>query len=207
MSLSRYLLPCARHGVRVELSEEQTESLRALLAASDVPAEVVGRARIVLLRGQGRNRGAIAKRCGVSLPTVDRWVSRFAEQGVAGLSGRPRARARVPERVQQRVVELAASTPPADSGLARWSTRTLAEYLRRSEDVTVSNNYIATVLREAGVRLSTAPDRQYRRGRQPEPLDVRVEFVVVDGPPARALQTRQTEAIAAILRWLREQPE
>ena len=31
VSLSRYLLPCARHGMRVRLSEDQRESLRALL--------------------------------------------------------------------------------------------------------------------------------------------------------------------------------
>jgi len=62
-------------------------------------------------------------------------------------------------------------------------------------------------LREAGGRLPTSPEQRTRRGRQPGPLDVRVEFVVGDGPPARALRERQTEAIAAILRWLREHPE
>ena len=193
--------------MRVELSEEQLAALGALLAARDTPADVATRARIVLLRAQGRTRGEIAQRCGVSLPTVDRWVSRFTERGIAGLSGRPRARGRVPERVRRRVLQLAASTPPADSGLARWTTRTLAEYLHRSENITVSNNYIATVLRDAGVRLPAAPEQRGRSGRQPEPLDVHVELIVVDGPPARMLRARQTEAIAAILRWLREHPE
>lgn len=206
MSLSRYTSPYGRQGMGVEFSEEQQASLRALLATPDVPADIAARARIVILRGQGHTRGEIAKRCGVSLPTVDRWVSRFAEHGVAGLSGRPRARAQVPEHVRRRVLHLAAASPPADSGgLGRWSVRTLVEHLQRTEGITVSGNYVATVLRDAGVRLPPAPER--RRRREPEPLDIHVELIVVDGPPARALQTRQTEAITAILRWLREHPE
>ena len=191
----------------MELSEERWASLRALLATPGVRAELVTRARMVVLRGQGHGRGEVARRCGVSVPTVDRWVSRFIEQGVAGLNGRPRGRAQVPERVRRRVVELAVSGPPADSGMARWTTRTLADYLHRTENVTVSSNYIATVLRETGARPPDVPTQQTRRGRRPEPLDVHFELVVVDGPPARALQVRQTEAITAILQWLREHRE
>jgi transposase len=188
-------------------SEQQQSSLHTLISAPDTSAGVAARARIVLLRAQGHTRGEVAKRCGVSMPTVDRWVTRFTEQGIAGLSERPRARAQVPDHVRQRLLELAHIPPPAETRLARWTTRTLADHLSCTDGVTVSNYYVATVLREAGVRLPAPPEQQTRRGRQPEPLDVRVEFVVVDGPSARALQQRQTEAIAAILRWLREHPD
>ena len=102
---------------------------------------------------------------------------------------------------------LAASGPPAESGLASWTTRALAGYISRTGELTVSNNYVATVLCEAGGHLPGPTGRQGRRGREPEPLDVRVELIVVHGPPARALRERQSEAIAAVLRWLREHPE
>lgn len=36
-------------------------------------------------------------------------------------------------------------------------------------------------------------------------LEVRVEFVVIDGPDAAALRTRQTAAIRALLRWITDQ--
>ena len=204
VGLSRYPVARLRQGIGVELSEQQGASLRALLAARDTSADVAARARMVVLRGQGHSRGEVARRCGVSVPTVDRWVSRFAEQGVAGLSGRPRGRAQVPGHVRRRVLELAASAPPADSGLVGWTTRTLAQYLHRTENVRVSNSYIATVLRETGERPPAVAEHQTRRGRQREPLDVHFELVVVDGPAARALEERQTEAITAVLQWLRE---
>ena len=190
MSLSRYPVPRMRQGIWVELSEEQWASLRALFAAPGTSADVAARAWMVVLRGQGHGCGEVARRCGVPVPTVDRWVSRFAEQGVAGLNSRSRGRAQVPERVRRRVLELAVSAPPADSGLAGWTTRTLADYLHRTENVTVSNNYIAAVLRGAGERPPAEPPQHPRRGRQPEPLDVHFELVVVDGPPAQALEER-----------------
>ena len=55
----------------MEFPEEQGASLRTLLAAPDTPAEVRAGARIVVLRGQGHSRGEVARRCGVSVPTVD----------------------------------------------------------------------------------------------------------------------------------------
>ena len=207
MSLSRYRARHTRHRIAVDVSEEQQSSLQALIAAPDTSAGIASRARIVLLRAQGQTRGEVAKQCGVSLPTVDRWVARFAEHGIAGLSERSRAHAQIPDHVRQRVLEVASVPPPADTGLARWTTRTLADHLRQTDGVTVSNNYIATVLREADMHLPAPPEPQGRRGRQPEPLDVHVEFVVVDGPPAQALRQRQTEATAAVLRWLREHPD
>ena len=91
--------------------------------------------------------------------------------------------------------------------MTRWTTQTLADYLNRTENTTLSHNDIAGVLGEAGVRLPTRATQHGRRARRREPLDVRVEFVVVNEPYARALRERQTEAIAAILRWVREHPE
>ncbi|MBS2965825.1 helix-turn-helix domain-containing protein [Actinocrinis puniceicyclus] len=191
----------------MDLSESDLAALRELLAAPGTPVGLAARARIVLLRATGGTRGEVAAQCGVSLPTVDRWVSRFAEQGVAGLVGRSNARRQVPGWVRRRVLELAASPPPADVGLERWTTRTLAAYLAQGEGALVSNNYIALVLREAGVRLAAPPRSPIRRERPSAPLDVYVEFVVVDGPPARALRERQTEAIAAVLQWFRDHPQ
>lgn len=160
----------------------------------------------MLLRGQGHTSSAVAALCGVSPPTVDRWVARFGEQGTAGLANRPRGRTRVSGHARRRVLKLAAAPPPASTGLARWTTRTLADHLQRIDDITVSTNCIATALREADIELKAPTAPSVHRGRRSESLDVEYEFVVVDGPHAQALQRRQTEALLTILRWLREHP-
>jgi transposase len=187
-------------------SAQQQAELRALIAAPDTPPAVARRARMVLLRGQGHTSSDVAALCGVSPPTVDRWVARFGEHGSAGFANRPRGRTQVPEHARRRVLELAAAPPPPSTGLTCWTTRTLADHLRRTDDITVSSNYIATVLREAGIDLKAPTSPPVHRGRRSEPLDVEYEFVVVDGPHARALQRRQTEALLGVLRWLRDHP-
>jgi hypothetical protein len=68
----------------VMLSEEQAAELRAVLTSREVPAVVATRARIVLWMGEGRRRKDVAELAGVSLPTVDRWVARYATDGLAG---------------------------------------------------------------------------------------------------------------------------
>jgi transposase len=99
----------------------------------------------------------------VSLPTVDRWVSRFLEHGLDGLASRSHARVQVPEHMRRRAVELAMPASPVGSGLARWTARTLADYISGVDEVTVSGNYVTGVLREVGVRLSALPDQRTRR--------------------------------------------
>ncbi|WP_406425836.1 IS630 family transposase [Streptomyces sp. NBC_01589] len=133
---------------------EQAAELRELLNSRDVPADIATRGRIVLWSSEGRRRKDIAELLGVSLPTVDRWKTRYAEHGLAGLEGeRPGgAREQVPARVRSRVIALTRMTPPDGTGLSHWSTRELAKYLERTENITVSWHYIACVWREESLK-------------------------------------------------------
>ena len=64
---------------------EQRAALRALVNRRDVPATIATRARIVLWRAEGKRRKDTAVLAGVSLPTVDRWLARYGDEGIAGL--------------------------------------------------------------------------------------------------------------------------
>lgn len=194
---------------RVELSEGQRAELRALLADPATGVDIGSRARIVLWRADGLTRGEVASRAGVSLPTVDRWVKRFAQHGADGLITRTAAHPQVSEQVRDHVLALARTDPRPATGLSRWTTRALADYLRTTESITVSHNYVANLVRAENLQWTnpTAASEQARRSRQPEPLDVRVEVAVVDGPHTQTLRDRQTQAIRDILRWFREHPE
>ena len=77
----------------MDLSSEQMAELRELAGSRDVPADVALRARIVLWSAEGRLRKDIAELAGVSLPTVDRWLARYAERGPGRTGRRPARRA------------------------------------------------------------------------------------------------------------------
>ncbi|WP_246040730.1 IS630 family transposase [Streptomyces cadmiisoli] len=138
----------------VHLTSEQMAELRELAGSRDVPADVALRARIVLGSGEGRRRKDIAELAGVAPLTVDRCKTRYAERGLAGLEEKRRGgpRTQVPPQVRARVIALTRMSPPAESGLSHWSTRTLADHLKRREGISVSWHYVARVWREENLK-------------------------------------------------------
>jgi len=119
--------------------------LEQLTRASTAPAGVAARARVVLLAAQGVANYEIARRLGMSRPTVNRWRQRYVEQGLDGLAdqqrpGRPRSVDRA------RVIAATLTPPPASLGVTHWSSRLLAPRLG------VDHATIAAVWKAYGVR-------------------------------------------------------
>ena len=146
------------HPGLVMLTQEQVAELRAVVNSRDVPAVVATRARIVLWMAEGRMRKDVAGLAGVSLPTVDRWVDRYAAGGMAALVDYQRGgpREQVPAGVRARILALTRTTPPPQTGLSHWSSREMVKYLRQVEGVSVSWHYVAKVWRDNGLK----PHRQ-----------------------------------------------
>src|SRR3954454_18375763 len=144
--------------VGVELTADQRAELRALTTSAEVSAAVGTRARIVLWRAEGRMKKDIAALAGVSRPTVDLWLTRYAADGAAGLLGQQPGgpREQVPGDIRSRVLALTRTTPPAETGLSHWSSRTMADYLARTEKTPVSHHWVAGLWREHGLK----PHRQ-----------------------------------------------
>jgi transposase len=139
----------------VELDESERAELLAMLNSETVSARAATRARIVLWRSDGRLKKDVAALAGVSRPTVDAVLKRFAVDGLAGLLDKPVTivrPTRVPAEVRARILAVTRSSPPAETGLSHWSSRELATYLKRTENVSVSHNYIAALWREHGLK-------------------------------------------------------
>ena len=111
-----------------ELTAEEKQILEQRVRAPTTSQRDGLRARIVLLRAEGRTLQDVAQHLQVSLPCVCKWSQRFEREGLMGLrdrSGRGR-KPSLPAALVQRVIEAASQAPP---GRARWSTRTLAAHL------------------------------------------------------------------------------
>jgi transposase len=152
----------------VELTVEQRAELRALVNSPDVPATVATRARIVLWCAEGRQKKEVAALAGVSRPTVDLWLARYATEGVGGLLDRSRgaAREQVPAWVRARILAATRTAPPVETGLSHWSSREMAAFIKRTEGVYVSFHYVARLWRENGLK----PHRQgtFKVSKDPE---------------------------------------
>ena len=174
--------------VRVlEISESDRRELRRRVRAMGAPAREAERARIVLLTAEAVPGKQIAERVGCSEPTVVLWRSRFAEHGMAGLVDAPRSGKppTVPAEVRDRVLTLTLTEPPTELGITHWSSRLLADRLRR-EGTGISHATIARIWRHFDIK----PHRSgtFKFSTDPE-LEAKVRDIValyVD-PPEKAV--------------------
>src|SRR5262245_24614818 len=100
----------------IDLTPEERTVLRRRVGSPTTSQRDAMRARIVLLRAEGRREEDVAAKVGVSINTVSLWSSRFEEKGLEGLSDRP-GRGRKPwlasEKVRKVIAEI--TRPPKGS--------------------------------------------------------------------------------------------
>ena len=98
----------------LEVSAVQQRELERLIKAPTTSQRVARRARIVLVRAEGRTQLATAAQLGVSRPTVIRWERRFAALGVEGLLRDAAGRGRkpsIPETKKDKLITRATQPP------------------------------------------------------------------------------------------------
>ena len=98
--------------VEIVISDAERRALTRI--AHGESAKLAQRARIVLACGRGGSNAAVAREFSVSVPTVAKWRSRFAEHRVDGLADEPRAGRPKPELVLKEAER---------AELARWARR------------------------------------------------------------------------------------
>src|SRR3954447_16497263 len=129
----------------VELDERDRATLLSWTRSSSVRAGLALRARIVLAAADGQGTSSIARRLGVSRPTVILWRNRYAAAGLDALGDAPRSGR--PKTVQDSAIIAATLEPPPDRlGVTHWSTRLLAA------QIGVSDATVARAWRRYGVQ-------------------------------------------------------
>lgn len=103
-------------------------ALKKIVSGRNTAQKVVMRARIILLTNEGKSKTAISKILNISRPTIDLWLQRYTDQGVAGLLKdltRPGRKPQIDAVKEKEIVDTTLHTKP--NGATHWSTRTLAK--------------------------------------------------------------------------------
>jgi len=117
----------SRRAASILLSPEERATLETWAHARSLPQRVVQRAQIILRAVAGILNQEIARRLGVSRPTVQLWRARFLALRLPGLekdAPRPGRIPRIPASKIRAVVEATLHTRPPQA--THWSTRRLA---------------------------------------------------------------------------------
>ncbi len=116
-----------RPTVVIELSEEETETLRRWTRRHSSSQALALRSRIVLAVAEGKSDTLVARELACNRTTVGKWRHRFAQDRLEGLTDAPRpgvARTIGDEVIEAVVVETLETTP---KDATHWSTRAMAE--------------------------------------------------------------------------------
>ena len=132
----------------IHLPEEEREQLESWVRKGTMEQRFVERARIVLEAAAGKTTKEIAHSLKRRPATVSKWRTRFARQGMTGLSDMPRPgkTAKYGRDTERRILTQLDGTPP--TGYATWTGGLLAKALGD-----VSPHQVWRVLRRHGIHL------------------------------------------------------
>src|SRR4051812_9826329 len=113
--------------VRIQLGAAERAALEARARRRKVSRGDAVRASIVLLAADGMSNSEIARRLGLTRPTVKVWRNRFAAEGMDGLLDEPRPGA--PRKIgDEKIFEVVTATLERTPAAAtHWSVRSMAE--------------------------------------------------------------------------------
>jgi transposase len=139
----------AKTAVMIVMDQQTRRRLTRTARSARAQARAVLRARIVLAAADGLPNARIAADLHVGVDTVRKWRSRFAADGLAGLtdakrSGRPRRHG--PE-VRLQAVAIATSAPPGPE--STWSHRRIAEQMAGTA---ISVSQVGRILADCDLR-------------------------------------------------------
>jgi transposase len=120
--------------------DDRFELERRAKARRGVGAQDVLRARIVLMRAEGKKEGDVAAELGTTKNTVGLWTRRYLSQGLSGLKDAP-GRGRKPSVDTRKIEQIVTRVTQPPAGRTRWSVRSMAKA------VGVSRHTVHTVWR------------------------------------------------------------
>jgi transposase len=138
-----------------DVTEEERAALERLARSRTAEARLVQRAHLLLGLLGGQGPSAVARRLGVTRPTVYAWIDRFNAEGLAGLRDRPRPGRPPTYTADQRAEVIAAAlTKPADLGLpfGCWTLDRLQAYLNEHTGIAIRRSRIDEILLDEGLR-------------------------------------------------------
>jgi transposase len=151
--------------IRIRLSDSDAQHLEDEYRRSKDGAHK-DRLQIVRLAARDRPHQQIADDLGITTRTVQRWLNRYLEHGLAGLHLRKAkgAEARVPADLAEEVRRWVIEGPQAQ-GLdrANWTHGELAEHLFRNHGIRASRSAMQWTCQKLGIRVYR-PTYRFLRG-------------------------------------------
>ena len=117
----------ARTHEKFTITDEQRQSLEALLRSPKTAQDLAVRVKIVLFTASGKTADELVIELGTTLRTIYRWRKRFKEHGMMGLADRPRSGQpkKLSDATVKEVLRMTVERIPHEA--THWSVRLMAK--------------------------------------------------------------------------------
>ena len=112
--------------IKIKLNEEERVKLQRCVRSVKTSKRDSLRAKIVLLRAEGKTQKEVVDKLGVSHVCVSKWTRRFIENGIDGLKDAP-GRGRKPSIPAEKISQVITRVTQPPPGKTRWSVRSMAK--------------------------------------------------------------------------------
>ena len=153
----------ARRSQRLNLTQEERERLEAICRTRTIQAQIMTRARIMLLKADGESVDAIAEKVGLNRNSVLLCLKKFKAGGVENAIYDAPGRGRNPEITDDEktwIIDIACRKPTEFGYAAEtWSYTKLTDYIHQTAEAakhlrlaTISKTSIVNILNEAEIK-------------------------------------------------------
>lgn len=144
------------HGstTKLNLTTGQKNRLKSLMKDS-TDKKNYRRLLTVLQKSNGRTFADIAKEHGVSIRTVQRWISAYLQMGTKGLEIRKPGgtKSRITDENREIILSILFNDPNIFGYIRNtWSLRSLAKCLTEELDIPISFKHLQRILKDMGIR-------------------------------------------------------
>lgn len=138
-----------------ELTKEEEQEIKQWSQSRTQEARLVERAKIIRLASEGRRVPQIATELGINEKSVRKWLKRFNEQSLEGLSDAPRSGAptRYTGEVRAQIITTALTNPrDLQQPFGSWTYQRLNIYLREVCGFQMKQTRMFEILQAEGLR-------------------------------------------------------
>ena len=149
----------SRPVIKIKLNEEERLELERCVRSVKSSKRDSLRAKIVLLRAEGKTQKEVVDKVGVSHVCVSKWTRRFIENGIDGLKDAP-GRGRRPSIPAEKIDQVITRVTQPPPGRTRWSVRSMAK------EVGISRHSVHQIWKNNGLKPHLV--RTFRISKDPD---------------------------------------
>ncbi len=144
------------------LSHDEKDKITKFLENSiDTNSEFYRRAKMILLKAEGKSLEEIAREIGLTKQAVAYTIKLFKKEGFNGITKKRGKKEKFSSEDRQKIIDLVTQFIPLEFGIQKryWTLRIIVKAMQKIYNVKISAGTVRKILKDANIDLKTMRDK------------------------------------------------